>query len=450
MIAREKDILSSAILRIGAMLLAVSMPALALSWGLFQSHAASQFTNSLLPGPQGGEAADAAAKALRAGRDLIEEGRWQEAVSSFKGFVATYPRSKSVDAALYWLAFALKKQAKLVEADQTLVRLVREHPKSSWRDDAEAMRVEMAPQLGNQAAINEALDGSKGQADDEMKSLALQALVFSNPARALPLLQEILKPESEASRNSKQTAVAFLAQMRGQGFDTLLDVARNHKDTELRRTAIFWIGQSTDERAFEFLREVVMGASEKKELLDAALFAISQSRNPRARAYIFEVARSAPSAELRRSAVVNIGMRGGDSAVEELLAIYESEPDVEVKKQVLFAFSMSGAQARAKLIEVARGETNLELRKTAFFWLGQRGDEETLAQLIQMFDAEPNDEVKEHLLMVLAQSRSKTALLKLMEIAKTSTSLELRKRAIFWLGQSKDPEAKKFIEGLLK
>jgi TolA-binding protein len=424
--------------------------AMGLALGNGASGMALSFKHHLLPSLQGGENGDAA-KSLRAGRDLIEEENWQAAARSFRDFLATYPRHRDVDAALYWLAFALKKQGKVVEADQTLARLIKEFPASRWKDDAQAGRVEMAPQLGNQTVIDQALEGSADKEDDELKTIALQSLVFSNPERALPLLREVLKPDSKASRKTKQTAIVFLAQIGSRGFDALMDVARHQNDLELRRTAIFWLGQSADDRAFEFLREVVVNAGEKKELVDSALFALAQSRNPRARAYLLELARSAPSEELRRSVIANLGMRGGDAVVDEMIAIYDAESDAELKKQILFALSAGGNQrGRAKLLDVARNESSVELRKQALFWIGQRGGEETAEQLVQFFDTEQSEAVKEHLLMVLSQSRSKTAMRKLMEIAKSSPSIELRKRAIFWLGQSKDPEAKRFIEEILK
>ena len=448
---RLQNLMIAARRRVSVALTALTVFGLIFGAGIWPMRIAAQFTTGLLPGAQTGEAADAATRSFRAGRDRIEEERWPEAARSFTEFVASYPRHKNVDAALYWLAFALKKQGKLAEADKTLVRLIKEHPRSTWKDDAQAMRIEMAPQLGNQATINQALENDGAASDDELKVVALQSLVFTNPERALPMLQDVLKPEARASRNVKQTAVAFLGQMGARGVETLLDVARTHKDIELRRSAIFWLGQSSDERAFQFLKEIVMAGGEKKELLDSALFAIAQNRNLQAHAFLLELARSAPSADVRRSAIFNIGLRGGAAAIDELLAIYEAETDLEMKKHALFVLGMGGSQpARAKLLDIARGEANAELRKTAVFWLGQRGGEDTVAQLIQLFDAEQNNEVKEHLLMVLSQTRSKTALEKLMHIAKTSPSVELRKRAVFWLGQSKDPEAKKFIEEILK
>jgi HEAT repeat protein len=47
-------------------------------------------------------------------------------------------------------------------------------------------------------------------------------------------------------------------------------------------------------------------------------------------------------------------------------------------------------------------------------------------------------------------SKQKSAVHKLMNIAKNDPSVELRKLAVRYLGESKDPEALKFLEELLK
>ena len=70
--------------------------------------------------------------------------------------------------------------------------------------------------------------------------------------------------------------------------------------------------------------------------------------------------------------------------------------------------------------------------------------------LAQLYDSETNGGVKEQLIFALGQSQQKAALRKLMQIAKGDASVEMRKKAIFWLGQSRDPEAMKFIEEILK
>ncbi|MFL6332440.1 MAG: outer membrane protein assembly factor BamD [Pyrinomonadaceae bacterium] len=89
-----------------------------------------------------------ALQVFRQGRDLIEKEDWAAAAAKFEGYVTQYPKSKEADAALYWLAYALKKQRKFQETQQTLERLIREFPRSTWVDDARAMEVEIARRPG--------------------------------------------------------------------------------------------------------------------------------------------------------------------------------------------------------------------------------------------------------------------------------------------------------------
>src|SRR5919202_1774871 len=84
-----------------------------------------------------------AMKMFREGRDQIEAENWTQAAAKFETFVRDYPRDKDMDAALYWLDYALKKQGRKDEAVQPLLRLIREFPNSSWRREAEAMLVEL-------------------------------------------------------------------------------------------------------------------------------------------------------------------------------------------------------------------------------------------------------------------------------------------------------------------
>src|SRR5499426_2784563 len=201
---------------------------------------------------QNSNAKDEAMKVFRQGRDQIEDENWSSAAATFNSFVADYPKHKDVDAALYWMAFALKKQGKFAEADRQLERLIREHPRSNWLDDARAMRVEIAGQTGNKQVVERELDKN----DLEIKLIALQGLFQSNPDRAMAIVGEILlKPDSQAGRQLKDNAIALLGQHGGpKTTPTLMDLARNLTDRKLRKTAIFWLGQSGDESAFGLLK----------------------------------------------------------------------------------------------------------------------------------------------------------------------------------------------------
>ena len=63
----------------------------------------------------------------------------------------------------------------------------------------------------------------------------------------------------------------------------------------------------------------------------------------------------------------------------------QNDPDTEVKKKAVFALSqLPKDDGVPKLIEVARTQRNPEVRKQAFFWLGQSGDPRALAFIEQV------------------------------------------------------------------
>jgi HEAT repeat protein len=449
---------------------------------------------------------------FREGRDLIEQERWPQAAEKFRTFVKQYPQDKNLDAALYWLAYALKKQGRFQEAAQHLDRLTKEFPRSSWTNEAEAMLTEIAPQLGNQRVIQEGLNND----NDEMKIVALQSLFEANPERAMNYVAEILKPGSKASKELKEAAVSLLGSHGGkQAIPLLLDIARNQTDPELRQTAIHRLGEEGGEsviddltklydaernmevkagilhalgeipgaRAHGKLLNIARNSGEDPELRQAAihylseydvdsaledlmkiyaaehdteirgqiLHALSEMDDPRALAQLLEIARHGDDVELRRMAIHRLGEKYSEPVVDELMKMYDAERDPEIRQQILHSFSeMSNPRARAKLLEVARGGGDTETRQFVIHLLGEQDDATTIETLIKLYDAEKSMEVKEALLHAFSESKQKSALRKLMDVARRDSSVELRKMAVHWLGESRDPEALKFLEDLLK
>ncbi|MFN0120230.1 MAG: HEAT repeat domain-containing protein [Blastocatellia bacterium] len=410
-------------------------------------HAAAQDLGRLNRFLQSSGASDTAMKAFRDGRDLIAGENWDRAAARFRGFISEHPKHQNVDAARYWLAFALKKQGRHAEAEQEITRLLRDYPRSDWRDDAEALRLEIAGLTGNQAAIQQQLDKD----DQEMKMIALQSLFRADPDRALAIVGDMLKADSKASPRLRETALGMLSMTHsGKALPLLLEIARNNGDPKIRRAAIFGLGRSQDENALKLLEELAQKPGDD-ETAKSALFALTQNDSARAREFILNIARNGQSVELRKNAIFWLGQRGREGAIDELLKLYDSEQNPELKKQILFGFSQStNERARTKLLDIARSDSNADTRGQAIFWLGQRGDEQTINTLIQIYDGEKNNEIKDNLIHGFGQSRQKAALRKLMQIARSDSSIAMRKRALFWLGQKKDPEITKFLEEMLK
>jgi hypothetical protein len=57
--------------------------------------------------------------------------------------------------------------------------------------------------------------------------------------------------------------------------------------------------------------------------------------------------------------------------------------------------------------------------------------------------------MQKHVIFILSQRREPAAVDKLMAIAKGDGDIEMRKQALFWLGQKNDPRIRQFIRDLI-
>ena len=351
---------------------------------------------------QASSSTDAAMKAFTEGRDLIEAEAWAKAARRFGDFMSANPKHKNVDAAHYWIAFALKKQEKYQEAYAHLERLSKDHPGSTWADDARAMMIELAPKLNKEVQVD--------QGNEEIKLIALQSLFQSNPERAAEMVAEMFKPGSPQSTRIKETAISLLGQhRRPQTTALLIDLARNQQDAKLRKTAVFWLGQTNDETALDVLKDI-SAQSTDPEVANQAVFAISQHRSARATELLSEIARTATSTKVRLQAIFGLGQRRDEKAVDELVKIYDANQNVEIRNQVLFALSqVRNPRAHAKLVQIASTAGDVEVRKQAIFSISQHRNESAVDDLTKIYDADQNVEIRKQVLFAFSQIRDPRA-----------------------------------------
>ena len=75
----------------------------------------------------------------------------------------------------------------------------------------------------------------------------------------------------------------------------------------------------------------------------------------------------------------------GKRAAESIQNAIENDPDTSVKRKAVFALSqLPKDEGIPKLIAVAQTQRNPEVRKQAFFWLGQSNDPRALAFIQQV------------------------------------------------------------------
>ena len=448
----------------------------------------------------------AAMMIFKEGRDMIEAQNWSKAAQKFNEFIKGYPKEKDVDAALYWYGYALQKQGFKEDAATPLRRLIERFPGSSWRREAEALLVVM----GYQNIVADI----KNSDDCEIKVLALQSLFQADEDRAIAIVTESLKAGSTNCPGFQSAAVSLLGSHGGaRAVPILLEIARGNGDLKLRLTAVKRLGEQhseqvsddliklydatqTNELRAQILRALIESRTQRgsakvlevarsgsdlalrqyairfiSDLRDPAsldeliriydtdktmqirvlvIRALSERDDPRARAKILEIAKTGETPELRIEAIRRLGEHGR-IGMDDLLQLYNTEQDPNIKQGLLRAFSDSNdPRAQAKLFEIANSNNPPNLRSFAIRALGNKDDEQTVTQLIAMYDSEQNTDVRVALLRAFGDSKQKAAVRKLMTIARSDPSVEQRKLAVRFLGDSKDPEALKFLEELLK
>ncbi len=98
--------------------------------------------------------------------------------------------------------------------------------------------------------------------DDRPRDVRSSAIFWVSSAAeeaATRGLQEVAE-DPDGDREVRKSAVFSLSQRpKDEAVPALIRIARSNRDPEIRRNAIFWLGQSGDPRAMEYFEEVLLG-----------------------------------------------------------------------------------------------------------------------------------------------------------------------------------------------
>src|SRR5438105_9382326 len=116
------------------------------------------------------------------GQRALDGRNWDQALLMFSQVTASC--GSRADGALYWKAYALAKLGRRDEAVAAIAELRKSYATSRWLDDAKALELEVK-QAGGQKMTPEA------ESDEDLKLMAINGLVQSDPERALPLVENL-------------------------------------------------------------------------------------------------------------------------------------------------------------------------------------------------------------------------------------------------------------------
>lgn len=362
------------------------------------------------------------------GMSALDAHRWDRAVAAFQSVAER--KGTDADAALYWKAYAQSRAADREDALSTLGELRRLYPSSRWLSDAQALDVEVHAQAG--APVNPG-----AEPDEEIKLIAINSLLQSDPSAALPALQKVLAGNS--SVKVKEKAMFVLTQNSSPEARKLLgSVAANSANPDLQMRAIRYVGLMGSDDARQEL-EGLYNRSSDERVKRAILQSFMRSGS---RGFLLNAAKTEKNPELRAEAIRQIALSGGQ---DELWQLYQSSSSTEDKNAILKSMFLSRNTAR--LSELARTEKNPELRVSAIKSLGLIRDNAGSDTLISIYKSDTHPEVKSAVLNALFLQGNGKAL---VDIARTEKDGQLKERAVQKMSLLKSKEVTEYMLEVLK
>jgi hypothetical protein len=362
------------------------------------------------------------------GREALDEDRYDKAESKFAELAAL--NGPQTDAALYWKAYAENRLGKRDAALATIADLKHRFPQSRWLKDASALEIDVRQRAGQPAH-------PESQSDDDLKMLAIQGLMNSDPERAMPLLEKVLN--GTATPREKSKALFVIAQSGSpQAQEILGRIASGQSNPELQRKAVEYLGMFGGGAARKTLADVYAKTSDesvKRAILKS--YMISGDK-----ADLFAAAKSEKDETLRREAIRQLGLVHG---VDELQQLYVKETSTEVKREILQAFFLAGESNR--LAEAARNEKNPELRRAAVRNLGLINSTDSANALQSIYSKETDRDVRKEVLNAYFIQGNAAGL---VSIARGEKDPELKKEAVSKLALMHNKEATDYLMEILQ
>ncbi len=361
-------------------------------------------------------------------RDLIEEGKFDRAVSDLDRLIGL--KSNRTDAAIYWKAYSLSKLGQRADALAALGDLYKQFADSRWIRDAKALEVEVRQASGQ--AVSPA-----SQADEELKLMALRGIMQSDPEQALSVLEKMLTGTN--SPKVKDRALFVLSQSHSaRAREIIAGVARGNANPDLQLRAIRYIGIMGGPDNRQILGDVYKSSNDsavKRSILRSFMTANDRER-------LFAAAKTETDASLRGEAIRQLGVIHASS---ELAQLYQSETSIDLRKSILQSMFVGGDSD--KLIELAKNEKDPELRKTAIRNLGLMKGPDTTAALTGIYASDASIEVKKSVINALFIQGNAAGL---VALARAEKNLELKKEIVSRLSNMKSKEATDYLMELLK
>jgi len=363
-----------------------------------------------------------------AGQSSLDNRQWDQALEYFNQVISQ--NAARVDGALFWKAYALGKLGRRDEANAAIAELRKSYASSRWLDDAKALELELKQASGQNVS-------PETESDEELKLMAINGLMQSDPERAIPLLESQLK--GSASPKVKRNTLFVLAQSNSPKAQALIEqIARGGANPDLQLKAISYMDQRRrPNNNAQVLSEIYTSTNDlavKRAILQAYAGMRDKDR-------LLQAAKSEKSPELREFAINNLA---GNNGNPELWQLYQAETTTE-GKLLLLRYMHSNGNAD-KLLEVVRNEKDPKVRIDAMRALASQRAGVSGETMVSLYTAEQDPQIKQSILDGLSGQRNAKAM---VDIARAEKDTKMKLRIVERLGNMRSKEAQDYLAEIL-
>ncbi len=243
------------------------------------------------------------------GTRAINESRWHDAVGSFNRVAQMH--GEHAEGALYWKAYAENKEGQPANALNTCGELRKKYPRSRWLNECGALEIEIRGKSGDPVS-------PQAEPDENLKLLAINALMQQDQAQAVPILQKILS--GNQSEELKSRALFVLAQSDSpQAQELIRQIAQGQSGQALQIKAIRMLATGQGKRANDTLASIYQHSNDaqvKRVILQSYLITGDSSK-------LLEAARQETNPELVKTAIQTLGRDERDAGSADDVSRHE-------------------------------------------------------------------------------------------------------------------------------
>jgi len=235
------------------------------------------------------------------------------------------------------------------------------------------------------------IDVAKNDPDQGVRGEAMRWLPRVAGDNAVPQLEELLKTSTdESAQRSAISALSSIDSDRARKAVRAI-IERNDASERVRYDAIINLSREREGRAasadeIAYLRSLYQKL-ESPKLREAVLTSLSRIETPENMQFLLSIARNEnENTSLRTTALQRLG-RMSNVSLAEVAKLYDVADARALREQILYAlYQRKEPEAVDKMMEIARKDTDPQIRRTAISLLARRNDPRSKQLLAELID----------------------------------------------------------------